>query len=743
MTPQERNAFQKLFEIKPKDEKDSATQKKGNDLDTILDSAVDNIKQRDRPTPQFPASLQAMAQEAKARRQAERDSKEDAREQARAEKISKDLEKTTALLETAETDLELWARMKRHILNRVAALELDTTSTIHQQAAAKAWRKQQAVETKSAPAETSSDGSIYVSDLDILTTNLPILLTRFMQTAQTNFPASPIDLNILPTLKSLGPSAFALGATTQLYNAHIAALFTRYGPTSLPTIAEVLREMDREVYEFDEETIWLIIKTIKSAKKYRQGHGSRGQEALWSMESAGRGVKEMLSWREIVETKRQEAALRKVREEEAARAAEVEEGGDGLDVDEVGKVWRKQVRIFLRCLTPSPTLSYFANRTLRTTFCTSPPAAPMNHAQLSKSSMNSSALDGTRDENHNRRSKRLKRHPPFRLFDLPQDLRGRIYHELLTWPANDHYQLSTCHPQILAVCKQTKAEAEAILYKENTEVIQLALRQQSRPLISCLLSVGGGRTLHRELVSTTCLEGCGWPRHLRRMGRLRVVVRMAPASGNTTGGAGVSIKEMARKVNNILYSLVNFLAGSSGGAQGIEIVLQQEHESGVAAGLNLDGPLLARMLWPLSKCRAHQPPRAVSLVGFSAASSSSSSTTATAAVAAAAAARLLFEQKITGRPLHNVNLIEKYWTFEQGVKTHFGLSRGDSMAAAVVFQQQQQQQHVRMAATQLETMALQEGWVDAVWEENLIRALVIVGTFLKANGSDAMEESKW
>ncbi|KAI7091007.1 hypothetical protein KC356_g1103 [Hortaea werneckii] len=337
MTPQERNAFQKLFEIKPKDEKDSATQKKGNDLDAILDSAVDNIKQRDRPTPQFPASLQAMAQEAKARRQAERDSKEDAREQARAEKISKDLEKTTALLETAETDLELWARMKKHILNRVAALELDTTSTIHQQAAAKAWRKQQAVETKSAPAETSSDGSIYVSDLDILTTNLPILLTRFMQTAQTNFPASPIDLNILPTLKSLGPSAFALGATTQLYNAHIAALFTRYGPTSLPTIAEVLREMDREVYEFDEETIWLIIKTIKSAKKYRQGHGSRGQEALWSMESAGRGVKEMLSWREIVETKRQEAALRKVREEEAARATEVEEGGDGLDVDEVGK----------------------------------------------------------------------------------------------------------------------------------------------------------------------------------------------------------------------------------------------------------------------------------------------------------------------------------------------------------------------------------------------------------------------
>ncbi|RMY98338.1 hypothetical protein D0864_04422 [Hortaea werneckii] len=330
--------------------------------------------------------------------------------------------------------------------------------------------------------------------------------------------------------------------------------------------------------------------------------------------------------------------------------------------------------------------------------------------------MNSSMLNGTRGETHDKRSKRT---PPFRLFDLAPDLRGRIYHELLTWPTNDHYHLSTCHPQILAVSKQVKAEAEEILYKENTEVIQLALRQQSRPLTSCLLSVGGGRTLHRELVSTTCLEGCGWPGHLRRMGRLRVVVRMALATTNAGAMAA-----MARKVNNILYSLVNFLAGSSGGAQGIELVLQQEHESGAVAGLKLEAPLFARMLWPLSKCRAHQPPRGVGLVGLTAATSSSTA-------AAATAARLLFEQKITGRPIHNVNLIEKYWDFEQGVKAFFGLSRGDSPVAAVV---SQQQHHISMAATRLENMALEEGWVDAVWEEELIRALVIVGTFLKANG---------
>ncbi|KAI7164833.1 hypothetical protein KC349_g460 [Hortaea werneckii] len=322
-------------------------------------------------------------------------------------------------------------------------------------------------------------------------------------------------------------------------------------------------------------------------------------------------------------------------------------------------------------------------------------------------------------ENHNKRSKRK---PPFRLLGLAPNLRGRIYHELLTWPEGDSYHLSTCHPQILTVCKQVKAEAEEVLYKENTEVIHLVLRQQTRSLTSCLLSVGAGRTLHRELVSTICLEGCGWPGHLRRMGRLRVVVRMAPAATNATGGAAGSVKEMmARKVNNVLYSLVNFLAGSSGGAQGIEIVLQQELESEAVTSLYLDGPLLARMLWPLSKIRAQQPLRKVSLVGF----------TAAPTAAATAAARLLFEQKITGRPIHNVNLIEKYWNFEQGVKAFFGLSRGDSMAAAVV---SQQQQDLSIAATQLETMALEEGWVDAVWEERLIRALVVVGTFLKANG---------
>ncbi|RMY21453.1 hypothetical protein D0867_03324 [Hortaea werneckii] len=224
--------------------------------------------------------------------------------------------------------------------------------------------------------------------------------------------------------------------------------------------------------------------------------------------------------------------------------------------------------------------------------------------------MNPSALNGTRDEDYSKRSKRQpsfrltdlaadprgriyhklltwpandhngnhskrsKKKPPFRLLALPPDLRGRIYHELLTWPEGD-YHLSTCHPQILTVSKQVKAEAEEILYKENIEVIHLALRQQTRALTSCLLS------------------------------------------------------------------------------------------------------------------------------------------------------------KITGRPIHNVNLIEKYWVFEQGVKAFFGLSRGDGMTAAVV---SQQQQHLSLAATQLEMMALEEGWVDAVWEERLIRALVVVGTFLKANG---------
>ena len=334
ITPREREAFEKLFKMKKgtesTSEKTDVAKKRKPErelgLDAILDAAVQNIKPRERPPPQFPAALRPMAEEARERQRTTRPA---TAETYKDQAIQEDLDRITALMDKAGTDVDLWNILNTHLLNRVAALGLDPATTSKQKAAVKAWHE---IETslrraaKQNPAKSPSRRAP-VSDLTILTANLSTHLQHFMTLMPSTFPSSLLALNLLPTLKSLGPSAFALGASSSLYNAHMRALYTAYGPSALHTIADTLREMDREVYDFDEETLALLLRIIKDAKKYRRGNGGPGLFALWNTESTGRGVKGMLQWRVIVEEKRQEGALRRAREEEAMREAETEEGG--------------------------------------------------------------------------------------------------------------------------------------------------------------------------------------------------------------------------------------------------------------------------------------------------------------------------------------------------------------------------------------------------------------------------------
>ena len=348
VTPQEKKAFQRLFDMRKGDDGGAEKGREEKDgLDGILDAAMDRIKPSERPIPQFPDALRPMAEKARERGRTEKAKRLDARERGRQEIIQAQLEEVLRLMDEATTDVELWRILNFHILNRVAALGLDMEATPRQQAAAKVWRQHQlelfnaaqeartAVKEANEAGQTPAEQHLLVSDLDVLTANLPTLFNHFVQVLNSSFPSSTLSLNLLPALKQLGPSAFALAATTSLYNAHMSALYSHYGPTALHPIAETLREMDREVYEFDDETLALLLQILKDGKRTRRGNLGAGVEALWKTDSVSRGVKGILSWREIVVEKRQEAALRRAREEEAMREAETEEGGAEVEGPEV------------------------------------------------------------------------------------------------------------------------------------------------------------------------------------------------------------------------------------------------------------------------------------------------------------------------------------------------------------------------------------------------------------------------
>ena len=132
-----------------------------------------------------------------------------------------------------------------------------------------------------------------------------------------DFPATHLGAALLPYLKSLGPTTFALAASTKLYNNHMRAL--RAGG-NFPSIMHTLEEMDKEVYEFSDKTHDVVNWIYKRSFPARQNIYGPGVAALWNGERYRKAIGATMKWNRLITERMQEKALRE------ARAKEEEEG---------------------------------------------------------------------------------------------------------------------------------------------------------------------------------------------------------------------------------------------------------------------------------------------------------------------------------------------------------------------------------------------------------------------------------
>ena len=227
-----------------------------------------------------------------------------------------DLARVGTLMRDAQTDADLWRILHVHVLDRVKALELDGPASPPPKAPTVAKKgtksKQSPQPTVNAPSRPVLHSGI--TDLHILTKTLPTHLENAMTQLLSSFRGSQLPLSVLPTLKRLGPSAFALGASTQLYNQHMGVLFTKY--LDLPGIVDVLGEMDREVYDFNEKTYFLLEGILKQADKAASGARGPGTKAVWTTHRMQQAVKQLEDWIEVIEGRLQAKALEEAREKE-------------------------------------------------------------------------------------------------------------------------------------------------------------------------------------------------------------------------------------------------------------------------------------------------------------------------------------------------------------------------------------------------------------------------------------------
>lgn len=160
-------------------------------------------------------------------------------------------------------------------------------------------------------------------DLGILSVSFPQHMINTFTNLTTRYPGSLLPLNLIPLLKSYGPSTAALGLSTELYNLHLRNYWQKY--RDLIAVDEILQEMNENVYEFDQITHNFVVMVLTSLEDARRGERGQTSQLMGRMDRALRGEKAIRGWMKVMTRRRYEEALRKAREKEVMERERAEE----------------------------------------------------------------------------------------------------------------------------------------------------------------------------------------------------------------------------------------------------------------------------------------------------------------------------------------------------------------------------------------------------------------------------------
>ncbi|KAF3010577.1 hypothetical protein E8E13_001025 [Curvularia kusanoi] len=183
------------------------------------------------------------------------------------------------LLTSARTDRELWEVLHREVFAQIRQLDLDGI-------APKPKKENRTKNPKTTP------------DPRVLFPNYPHHILTAIITLRNHFPASPLPLSILPTIKSFGRSSYALGASTALYNQLLGIAWLQQ--SSYTQLVSLLTDMHNGAIEFNAETLTLLDQILKEHTLARSGKLGKGMQMVYGLDQFSQGVQELINWRAVI-----------------------------------------------------------------------------------------------------------------------------------------------------------------------------------------------------------------------------------------------------------------------------------------------------------------------------------------------------------------------------------------------------------------------------------------------------------
>ncbi|KAI4821500.1 hypothetical protein E4T44_10295 [Aureobasidium sp. EXF-8845] len=211
--------------------------------------------------------------------------------------------RTLAALQNAKTDTMLWSILESRLFSPFALLHLDS------------------------PAPASA--TIPPTHRQFILQVFPLRLVSAASILRNHFPTSNLILAILPRVKQLGPSAYALATTADLYNQLLAFQFRKFA--DVDACNDLLQEMDDNVVEPSPSTLKVLDYILNFRHDCIENNKlGTNVKSLFTTEKYRREFAVLEKWRGRVEqslAEQQSRLQRKADNEEMRLREEKEEQG--------------------------------------------------------------------------------------------------------------------------------------------------------------------------------------------------------------------------------------------------------------------------------------------------------------------------------------------------------------------------------------------------------------------------------
>ena len=197
--------------------------------------------------------------------------------------------KVLKMLQEAKTDHAIWEVLDAEVFSLIRQYELQTQEVAKQAKTTKPKRNRGRVSkadkeaaakagTQQVPASLLHPNSQQKKVQAILSMHYGEYCLAGMRQLRRSYPASPYCMNILPTIKRLGPISHVLGATPDLYN---EVLFLRWKEYSdLHGMADLLMEMSNHAIERTHMTLY-VLKLVRSSRQRAYASQQNPSMRLW------------------------------------------------------------------------------------------------------------------------------------------------------------------------------------------------------------------------------------------------------------------------------------------------------------------------------------------------------------------------------------------------------------------------------------------------------------------------------